>query len=320
MAVTESGGQMSNIRPQKVLVTGASGFIGSAVVRHLAQAGVDVVATARTPSTTLEAELGMPVVLLDVMQELLPFDGVQTLVHCATPNDIQSRATDGGLPLGVVGTHRLLEHAVSQGVRNIIYLSTLQVYGTELTGDIDETTPVACESMYGLNHYLGEEVCRFYAQQYGLNIVALRPSNVYGVPCVSTVNRDTLVPMCFVREARETGRVQLRSSGKQLRNFVSTDEVAGVISNLLDNFPKGFTHINATSDWHVCIAEIAAMTGRAWQAVKNVPLDIQLLSDKPETPEAFTVSSRYVSPLMTKQASRQKMADVIKELIEIKNL
>ncbi|MDG1286925.1 MAG: NAD(P)-dependent oxidoreductase [Rickettsiales bacterium] len=300
----------------KILVTGASGFIGSALVKRLVKEKKDVIPTARRRIDLLSQELGVTFSELNVMGELPDFDGIETIIHCATPNDIQSRENDGGVPLAVMGTRRLLEQAAKQGVRRVVYLSTLQVYGTELQGGVDETTPVSCETPYALNHYLGEEVCRYMAQTTKLDIVALRPSNVYGVPSVSTVNRETLVPMCFVKEALATGKVCLRSSGRQLRNFISTDEVAAIITQLIDDFPQGYTIVNAASDWETRICDIANIVGQAWRDVKKTPLEIQVLSDQPEKPEIFTVTSRHISPQLSKEASRQRMADVIKSLIE----
>lgn len=303
----------------RVLVTGASGFIGSQLVRRLLADGTPVTATARRRTDQLSGELGTPVTPLDVMGELPSFDGVETVVHCASPNDIHSRADDGALPLAVTGTRRLIDHAVRHGVKRLVFLSTLQVYGTELNGPIDEDTPVCCESVYGLNHFLGEEVCRFAARTADIDIVALRPSNVYGVPSVSTVDRATLVPMCFVKEALQTGAVELRSSGRQRRNFVSTIEVADRIAALLSDFPAGYTILNAVSAWDASIVEIAGMVEDAWNRQKDTPLDIRVLSDQPIEGNRFTVTSRHVPPLLTPEESRTRMAEVIDSLIRFEH-
>jgi nucleoside-diphosphate-sugar epimerase len=308
----------------RILVTGASGFIGSAVVRHLLATGLSVTATARRATETLTQELGTPVLPFDIMGDLqaqgAAFEGADTLVHCATPNDIQSRDEDGGMTLAVAGTFRLIEEAARRGVTRVIYLSTLQVYGTELQGHVDESTPVRCESPYGLNHYLGEEVCRLAAHRHGIDVVALRPSNVYGVPSVSTVARSTLVPMCFVKDALATGAVELRSSGRQRRNFVSTDEVAEIIGAVLGTFPKGYRVVNAVSDWHACIVDIARMVEGVWRETRRDSIDLRILSDAPTASNDFTVTSSMIAPQLTQDQSRAHMAGVIGNLIETNKL
>lgn len=304
-----------------VLVTGASGFIGSALAQHLASIGVPVIATARSRTVTLSEELRLPVHELDVMGDLSAADALfaqaDTLVHCATPNDIQSKAEDGGLTLSVTGTYRLIEHAVRHRVRRIVYLSTLQVYGTELEGEVTEATPARCESPYGLNHYLGEEVCRLAVLRHGIDAVALRPSNVYGVPSVSTVARSTLVPMCFVKDALATGAVELRSSGLQRRNFVSTGEVAEIIGELIAEFPKGYNVVNAVSDWHASIVDIARILELVWCETQGKKLTLRILSDKPAISNAFTVTSNLISPRWPRTQSEHHMTEVIKNLIDI---
>ena len=310
---------MSN-SDENVLVTGASGFIGSALVHHLREARISVIPTARGRTDILSDRFGLEVLPLDVMGDLTlrnaEFDAATTLVHCATPNDIQSKGEDGGLSLAVHGTYRLIEHAVAHGIRRFIYLSTLQVYGTELQGTIDDTTPVQCETAYGLNHYLGEEVCRLAVRRHNIDIVALRPSNVYGVPSVPTVARDTLVPMCFVRDAKASGAVELRSSGNQNRNFVSTGEVAEIIATLITEFPAGYTIVNAVSAYMASIREIADMTESIWNRVSKTPMQLNVLSDDPAEGNAFTITSKIVAPRLSEDQSRMRIADTIEQLIQ----
>lgn len=302
-----------------VLVTGASGFIGSALVRNLLAAGMPVTASARRSTDKLTEELGTEVLPLDIMGDLqaqgAAFDGIDTLVHCATPNDIQSRAEDGGLNLAVTGTFRLVEEAVRRGISKVIYLSTLQVYGTELQGKVDEGTPVRCESAYGLNHYLGEEVCHLAARRHGIDIVALRPSNVYGVPSVSTVERSSLVPICFVKDALATGAIELRSSGRQQRNFVSTDEVSAVIGDVLADFPKGYTHVNAVSHWHASIVHVAQMLQEVWEEVRKERIELRIQSNSPIAGNEFTVTSKVIAPRLMCEQSQMRMIEVLRNLI-----
>lgn len=304
---------------KKILVTGSSGFVGSCVAVRARQAGYEVLATARNPSAKLAQELGMSVTALDV---LAPMDiemgagAVEAIVHCATANDIISRNFELGMNLSVSGTRNVLEFAVRNGIKNVMFLSTLQIYGTELNGGINESTPVSCQSSYSLNHYFGEELCRMYSRLYGLDVVLLRPSNIYGVPDASTVQRDTLVPMCFVKEAIQTGGIALRSSGKQQRNFISTNEVADACLHLLNDFPKGCEAVNVASNWLCSIREIGEIVGHVYEQRYGRELRLSFLSDEPRVGNAFTVGSQIASLRLSEEESRQRMINVILQLFD----
>ena len=201
----------------KVLVTGASGLIGSRIIRTLAERGMDVVGTARSSSEKLCQELGVPVRQLDVLSphsNALAGLQAECLIHCATANDIVSKVPAHGMNLTVNGTWNVLELARTLGISRFIFFSTFQVFGTELSGIVDESRPPCCESAYGLNHWFGEEVCRMFASKYPMDIAAVRPSNVYGAPLASSVHRESLVPTCFVQSAIRSGEIVLQSSGR----------------------------------------------------------------------------------------------------------
>lgn len=309
---------MSGADAEHVLVTGASGYIGSALVRVLQSRGIALTATARSRTDIVSRELGVPVQSLDVMGELPDFTGITTIAHCATPNDIASREADGGLPLAVAGTHSLLKHAVACGVKHFVYLSTVQVYGTELSGRIDENTPTESQNLYGLNHYLGEEVCRYYARNHAIDTLVLRPANIYGVPPVSTVDRWTLVPMAFVRDAAENGRIELRSSGRQTRNFSSVHEVAATIADQLGRFPEGYTVLNAASNWNASMVELANRVSAIWEEETGDPLPVDVLSDEPTTANDFAFAPNPLQSRPEPTKSQRQMDDTIRDLIRMK--
>lgn len=272
-----------------------------------------VIATARTTSAVLEQALGLAEVLpWDVMDAeaatLLP--DADILFHCATANDIVSRDFKAGVDLSVNGTRNVLEHAVKRGIRQVVFFSTLQVYGTELRGEITEDTPARCESAYGLNHLLGEEVCRWYANTHGLDVVLMRPANVIGVPDSPTVQRSTLVPMCFVKDVLATGRIVLRSSGRQTRNFVSSDLVADMCLHLVKDFPAGATVINAGSQWHASVREMGALVVEACREKTGVDAMLEVQSEEPAAGNEFRLHSRLgflAPPVETAVESARQM-------------
>jgi len=303
---------------KSILITGTSGFIGSRLAIRCTEAGLPVIATSRQPSPELAHSLKLPVRPLDVLDPAIADLDVEadTIIHCATPSDVISRDFAAGLNLSVNGTRHVLELAVKNSIKRVIFFSTLQVYGTELNGEITESTSPRCETPYGLNHLLGEEVCRMYAHRHGLDIVLMRPANVYGVPDSPTVNRAALVPMCFVKEALAEGSLTLKSSGRQHRNFVSTDEVADACLHLVKDFPAGANVINVGSQWQASIREVAELVAETSHRRHGKTLPLKIGSDQPAEGNQFTVQSRLDHLRMPAAGSRSRMEAVIDGLFD----
>jgi UDP-glucose 4-epimerase len=301
----------------RVFVTGAAGFLGSAIAQELAAAGHQVTAAVR-PSR-LQEGLTVPGCLMAAWDALQPPDALppcDAVVHCATSNDILSRDFGAGIDLSVKGTYHLLQRAKAAGVTRFIFLSTIQVHGTELEGIITEDSPINCETPYALNHYLGEETCRMFAKSWPeAEIILLRPSNVYGVPSLPSVNRSTLVPMCFVKQALEEGKITLRSSGKQTRNFVSTQEVAQICQNLLTQPQKpGVRPVLAVSAWHASILEVAEWTAKTLGDGHGKTNKLEIQGSSPESGNCFIAQSKELPALITHQTSADRMLMVIEQL------
>jgi len=303
----------------RVLITGSGGLIGSRLAIRCREAGHEVIATAHRSSPELVHALGLP--------EVVPFDvldpnvadfalDADIIFHCATANDIVSRDFQAGVDLSIHGTRHVLEFALRRGIRRVVFFSTLQVYGTELQGDITESTPACCESAYALNHFFGEEVCRFYAYKHGLDIVLMRPANVIGVPDAPTVQRSTLVPMCLVKEALTTGKIVMRSSGRQTRNFVRSDQVADACLRLCQTFPSGVTVINAGSQWHASIAEMVELVADVFQERTGTKLILEFQSDLPAQGNEFRLHSSLNHDCESADASASTARGMIQRLFE----
>jgi nucleoside-diphosphate-sugar epimerase len=175
----------------RVLVTGASGFIGYAVTEALARRGDEVLATdiAIGPRLAALSEKGKAVqVSTGEMTEwphlarLIKDGKPDKVVHCAAVVGVPASL---GSPIGtfrvnVEGTIHLLEAMRLFGVRRMVNISSEEIYGPFQADTIDEEHPCRPTKPYGISKFVVEQVCRDYAQAHGLECIHTRTCWVYG--------------------------------------------------------------------------------------------------------------------------------------------
>lgn len=277
-----------------LVITGASGFIGSYLCTYLLKKGHTVVATARNKNKmphfdqeqffSFEVDVLNPSSLANINDFY-----IDAVVHTATSNDILSKNVSSGIELSTVGTKNVLDFCVERKIPKILFFSTFQVYGTELNGTINERTPIRCQSNYGINHLFGEQYIEMYSREKSIMGIAIRPSNVYGRFTTPFVERWTLVPGCFCKEAFLSNTITLLSSGKQTRNFVGLHEVSAGVSAILDHKDKGFSVYNIASNENLNMLSVAEMVQNIFEERYGRKVPIKVMNDEPRTSNSFTV-------------------------------
>ncbi len=171
----------------KALVTGATGFVGAAVVRALLKTGIDVRVIARpgSDSTNLRA-LNVENVLGDLrdkesLQQAL--SGCRHLYHVAAHYALWAKDPSIFYDINVAGTRNLLEAARDVGVERTVYCSTIGAIGLPSGGGLGtEDTPVSLDQMaghYKRSKYLAEQEVHKLANE-GLPVVIVNPSAPVG--------------------------------------------------------------------------------------------------------------------------------------------
>jgi len=152
----------------KILVTGASGFIGKHLVPQLRAASHTVIEANSVSGDVADAATWAS------------FDIPEVVVHLAGKSFVPASWTDPAsfVKCNVQGTVNALDFCRKNNAR-LVYISSY-LYGNPEKLPIPETAPMIANNPYALSKKLAEDACKFYAGSFGVPITILRPFNVYG--------------------------------------------------------------------------------------------------------------------------------------------
>jgi UDP-glucose 4-epimerase len=177
--------------PKKILVTGACGWLGTAIVDAMLKRGDAVVATDLMISSATAALATQGAKLTAVAADLGEWHQVVRLFEVHKPDAVIHAAAIVGviqaadLPLkalraNVEGSINLFEAMRLNGVKRVVHVSTEETYGDFLSPVIDEDHPQKPLSIYGLTKLSAEHYGRVYSREHGLECINARTCWVYG--------------------------------------------------------------------------------------------------------------------------------------------
>ncbi len=167
---------------RRALVTGANGFIGSALTLRLLNDGVAVCAMCRSPQRGRHlAEAGAETVSGDIQDSaaLARYaQGCDVVFHVAAVKGSASYSYN----VNVLGARQVIEAAHKAGAERFVHVSSVAVYGYLIEGAVDEARPhrPSPHDFYAQSKSLGENAIWAYARRTGLPTVSIRPAFVYG--------------------------------------------------------------------------------------------------------------------------------------------
>ncbi len=168
----------------KALVTGASGFTGSYLVKNLLDHGYEVRAFVR-PTSNIDA---LKKVNVDIFKGqiqnkedvLAAVHGMDIVFHIAALYRAANLPDSAYWDVNVIGTENVMEAALRQGTKRVVHCSTGGVHGHIEKPPANEDAPWRPGDVYQESKAEGEKIATFYAREKGLAVSVVRPTGIYG--------------------------------------------------------------------------------------------------------------------------------------------
>jgi nucleoside-diphosphate-sugar epimerase len=281
------------VSARRILVTGGSGFIGSALVKALVGSGETVRVLDDNSRGALrrlrEVERDIEFVSGDI-RDAAAVDaavrGIDEVHHLAFVNGTATfySAPDLVLDVGVKGIVNVIDACRSQGVGRLVLASSSEVYQSPPQVPTDESVPLTVPDVlnprlsYGAGKIISEMMAINYGRRHFERVLIFRPHNVYG----ADMGFDHVIPEFAVRLKRALASradgdavpFPIQGSGEETRSFCHVDDlIAGVMIMRERGEHLGIYHVGTMEE--VTIADLARRIARV--AGRQITLEPSVL-------------------------------------------
>jgi GDP-4-dehydro-6-deoxy-D-mannose reductase len=241
----------------KILVTGASGFIGRALAFRLKARGGDVV-----PIDSSDGDIANRGTLATFSQQDIAY-----VFHLAGKTYVPDSWDDpkAFCQTNVLGTVNVLEYC-RKNRTPMTYVSAY-VYGHPDSLPIAENSAIRPSNPYALSKWLAEEACEFYASAYDLPVTTIRPFNVYGVG----QGENFLIP-AIISQALGGGQEIVVKDLAPRRDYVYLEDLVTALLATLDK-PGGYRVYNIGSGVSLSVQEVIDVIQDTADTKKKVTCD-----------------------------------------------
>lgn len=223
---------------RKILITGGAGFIGSHFAEAFAAAfpdhGIVVL-----DKMTYAADISYVSPLIDagraelVENDVCDYDvclelarGCDIVIHAAAESHVDRsfHSSIGFTHTNALGTHTILEACRAAGVKRIIHVSTDEVYGEVLAGDVDETGTLNPTNPYSASKAAAEMIVNGYRHSFRLPVMVVRANNIFGIRQFP----EKLIPRCIM-SLLDGEPIPLHGDGTHARHYLAAQDFADAL-------------------------------------------------------------------------------------------
>ncbi len=273
-----------------ILITGGLGYLGGRIADSLKRNFPEttiILGTRRKIRDIPDWAESFKIIHLDICDSLSieqAVVGSDTVIHLAALNEHESiKDIEAAWKTNALGTQALLSAANRKGVQRFVYFSTFHVYGDHKE-TIIENSSTRPHHPYAATHRAAEDMVRFYQHYKNMDTLILRLSNGFGYPMDTGIDRWTLVFNDLCRQAVTSGKMVLKSSGKQYRDFVSLHDVSAAVEHFLFTIQGqwGDGLYNLGGDGSLSIAEAAKTIAKVYEKKYGKRISIEIIGKDDE--------------------------------------
>ena len=278
--------KIEELKNSRILITGATGLVCSAIVDLLVSTDLNVTiyTAGRSEKKAYERFKGETIFIPYDATKPIKFDvEVDYIIHGASnasPNLYVNEPVET-IQANINGIQNLLEYARKKSVKKVIYVSSSEVYGRkdniepfieDQYGFIDLLNP---RSSYSIAKRAAETLCVSYQSEYGVPFNVVRLGHIYGP---SASRRDKRVSSDFAYKAAKGENLILKSDGKQIRSYCYSLDCASAILSVLTSGIDGEAYNISNKDSIINIRDMAEYLAEAG--------GVELLFDFPSKTES----------------------------------
>lgn len=283
---------------RKILVTGASGFIGTNLCKFLSSKNFSIKGISHSNQTEKFPKISL--LNLTQLNTFFKKNHFDTVIHLASliENDDPLKIQNVNYDI----TMNLLNCCVRNKVPNFIFASSHLVYGKTNYLPIDENHSTNPQTPYGISKLIGENLCKLFHNNFDLNTIILRISSVYG----KNQPKSKLIPN-FILRSKQSKSLLLHNytNGYQLMDMIHVDDVSNSFYCAIKSKRK-FGLYNIATGNSITVEDIAAKINN----IKNSELLIKNVSKKTDH---FLYNTKKAKTEL-KFSSKIKFENVIKKL------
>lgn len=247
-----------SLRPEKILITGGTGYLGARIGQFLNEQGYQVSLGSREPFKSGEI-IGCHKVTTNWKDPALEFcKGYDCIIHAAGMNSKDcAENPEAAFHFNGICTEKLIKAAIDADCKKFFYISTVHIYESPLVGCFSETSAVHNPHPYATSHFYGEKVLVDVLKKHKIQGGVLRLSNCFGSPLLDHEDIWELVLNQFVRDAVVKNEIIIRGNSLSKRDFLPISEFVQVIQRLLNYMGPIPNTINISSGVSITLEKVA---------------------------------------------------------------